>query len=83
MIRMTMMAQPARTRFAPSPTGYVHVGSMRTILFDWLWARRTGGQFILRIEDNMRLQSDRLWRARTERYECPLLKCILTRWTPT
>jgi glutamyl-tRNA synthetase len=51
---MTMVAQPARTRFAPSPTGYIHIGSMRTILFDWLWARRTEGQFILRIEDTDR-----------------------------
>jgi glutamyl/glutaminyl-tRNA synthetase len=39
------------TRFAPSPTGYLHVGSARTALFNWLWARRMGGKFILRIED--------------------------------
>jgi glutamyl-tRNA synthetase len=39
------------TRFAPSPTGYLHVGGARTALFNWLWARRTGGIFILRIED--------------------------------
>jgi len=39
------------TRFAPSPTGYLHVGGARTALFNWLWARRTGGTFILRIED--------------------------------
>jgi len=39
------------TRFAPSPTGYLHVGGGRTALFNWLWARRTGGRFILRIED--------------------------------
>jgi glutamyl-tRNA synthetase len=38
-------------RFAPSPTGYLHVGGARTALFNWLWARRTGGKFILRIED--------------------------------
>lgn len=43
--------QPARVRFAPSPTGFLHLGGLRTALFDWLWARRTGGQFILRIED--------------------------------
>ena len=42
---------PARVRFAPSPTGYLHLGGLRTALFDWLWARHTGGQFILRIED--------------------------------
>ncbi len=41
----------AVTRFAPSPTGYLHVGGARTALFNWLWARRTGGKFILRIED--------------------------------
>jgi glutamyl-tRNA synthetase len=40
-----------RVRFAPSPTGYFHVGSARTALFNWLFARRTGGTFILRIED--------------------------------
>lgn len=42
---------PARTRFAPSPTGYLHVGSLRTALYNYLLARATGGQFILRIED--------------------------------
>jgi len=42
---------PARTRFAPSPTGYLHLGSLRTALFNYLTARATGGQFILRIED--------------------------------
>lgn len=41
----------ARTRFAPSPTGYLHVGGIRTALFAWLVARQTGGQFILRFED--------------------------------
>ncbi|HEY0605887.1 MAG TPA: glutamate--tRNA ligase [Herpetosiphonaceae bacterium] len=51
---MTQTERPARTRFAPSPTGYVHIGSMRTILFEWLWARHTGGQFLLRIEDTDR-----------------------------
>lgn len=45
------MIQPARTRFAPSPTGYMHVGGVRTALFAWLLARQTGGQFILRLED--------------------------------
>ncbi|MEW4487524.1 glutamate--tRNA ligase [Thalassoglobus sp. JC818] len=40
-----------RTRFAPSPTGYMHIGGMRTALFNWLWARHTGGKFILRIDD--------------------------------
>ena len=40
-----------RTRFAPSPTGYLHIGGVRTALFCWLFARRHGGQFILRIDD--------------------------------
>ncbi len=40
-----------RTRFAPSPTGYLHIGGARTALFSWLFARKHGGQFILRIED--------------------------------
>ena len=42
---------PARVRFAPSPTGHMHLGSARTALYDYLYARKTGGQFILRIED--------------------------------
>lgn len=40
-----------RTRFAPSPTGYLHVGGARTALFSWLYARKHGGTFVLRIED--------------------------------
>ena len=40
-----------RVRFAPSPTGYLHVGGARTALFNWLYARRHGGTFVLRIED--------------------------------
>src|SRR5437588_1339814 len=40
-----------RTRFAPSPTGYLHIGGVRTALFNWLFARRHGGKFILRIDD--------------------------------
>ncbi len=42
---------PPRVRFAPSPTGYLHVGGARTALFNWLFARRLGGAFVLRIED--------------------------------
>ncbi len=48
---MTDGRTPMRTRFAPSPTGPLHFGSVRTALFAWLGARSTGGQFILRIED--------------------------------
>jgi glutamyl-tRNA synthetase len=40
-----------RVRFAPSPTGYLHIGGARTALFNWLWARKMGGSFVLRIED--------------------------------
>src|SRR5438270_10019216 len=40
-----------RTRFAPSPTGYLHIGGVRTALFNWLFTRHHGGQFILRIDD--------------------------------
>jgi glutamyl-tRNA synthetase len=42
---------PPRVRFAPSPTGYLHVGGARTALFNWLYAHRHGGAFVLRIED--------------------------------
>ena len=42
---------PVRTRFAPSPTGYLHIGGLRTALFSYLLAKRTGGKFVLRIED--------------------------------
>jgi glutamyl-tRNA synthetase len=43
--------QEVRVRFAPSPTGYLHVGGARTAIFNWLYARHTGGRFVLRIED--------------------------------
>jgi len=45
------MEQNVRVRYAPSPTGYPHVGNIRTALFNWLFARRSGGRFIVRIED--------------------------------
>lgn len=45
------MSDTVRTRFAPSPTGYLHVGGARTALFCWLYARKHGGQFVLRVED--------------------------------
>lgn len=44
-------ARAPRVRFAPSPSGYLHIGGARTALFNWLWARQLGGQFLLRIED--------------------------------
>jgi len=46
-----------RTRFAPSPTGFLHIGGARTALFAWLYARHYGGRFLLRIEDTDRLRS--------------------------
>ena len=51
------MTTPPRLRFAPSPTGYLHVGGARTALFNWLLARKTGGKFLLRIEDTDRARS--------------------------
>jgi glutamyl-tRNA synthetase len=48
---------PIVTRFAPSPTGFLHIGGARTALFNWLWARHTGGKFLLRIEDTDRARS--------------------------
>ncbi|USI74550.1 glutamate--tRNA ligase [Sphingomonas morindae] len=49
--------RPVVTRFAPSPTGFLHIGGARTALFNWLWARHTGGRFLLRIEDTDRTRS--------------------------
>ncbi len=60
-----------RVRFAPSPTGSIHVGNARTALFNWLFARRQGGQFILRIEDTDVARSE-------ERYEASLAEDL--RW---
>ncbi len=51
------MSTSVRVRFAPSPTGYLHVGGARTALFNWLHARKTGGKFLLRIEDTDRERS--------------------------
>jgi nondiscriminating glutamyl-tRNA synthetase len=52
------MSTPVITRFAPSPTGALHLGNVRTALFNWLYARRHGGRFLLRIEDTDRARSD-------------------------
>ncbi len=52
-----LRAAGARVRFAPSPTGYLHIGGVRTALFNWLWARKTNGVFIVRIEDTDRERS--------------------------
>ena len=48
-----------RVRFAPSPTGYLHIGGARTALFNWLYARHMGGKFVLRIEDTDAARSTR------------------------
>ncbi len=53
------MNPPVVTRFAPSPTGYLHIGGARTALFNWLFARGRGGKFLLRIEDTDRERSTR------------------------
>lgn len=51
MTSVTTEPSPVRVRFAPSPTGSLHIGGVRTALFNWLFARHHGGQFLLRIED--------------------------------
>ena len=52
-----MSHQQVVTRFAPSPTGALHIGSARTALFNWLFARGRGGKFLLRIEDTDKARS--------------------------
>ena len=52
------MGKPVRVRFAPSPTGHLHIGNVRTALFNWMFARKSGGASILRIEDTDRARSD-------------------------
>ncbi|GAC1402911.1 MAG: glutamate--tRNA ligase [Pyrinomonadaceae bacterium] len=54
---LVIVFMSVRVRFAPSPTGYLHIGSARTALFNWLYARHTGGKFLLRIEDTDRERS--------------------------
>lgn len=51
MAESSNTARPPRVRFAPSPSGYLHIGGARTALFNWLWARKMGGTFIVRVED--------------------------------
>ena len=51
------MTEPVVTRFAPSPTGFLHIGGARTALFNWLYARGRGGKMLLRIEDTDRERS--------------------------
>ncbi len=68
-MEQTLIAGKARVRFAPSPTGQVHVGNARTALFNWLFARQQGGVFILRIEDTDLERSE-------ARYETQLIEDI-------
>jgi glutamyl-tRNA synthetase len=58
---MEPMTAPVRVRFSPAPTGFLHVGSARTALFNWLFARHHGGDFVLRIEDTDRARSRDEW----------------------
>lgn len=58
-----------RTRIAPSPTGYFHIGTARAALFNWLYARRFGGKFILRIEDTDKVRSE-------DHYENDIMECL-------
>jgi glutamyl-tRNA synthetase len=62
----TVLEKPVRVRFAPSPTGPLHIGGARTALFNWLFARQNGGKFILRIEDTDKERS-------TKEYEAELI----------
>lgn len=57
LLGVLFMADLVRTRFAPSPTGFLHVGGARTALYNWLYARKTGGRFVLRIEDTDQVRS--------------------------
>jgi glutamyl/glutaminyl-tRNA synthetase len=52
-------SKKVRTRIAPSPTGHLHIGTARTALFNWLFAKKHGGEFILRIEDTDLERSDK------------------------
>ena len=63
------MNETIRTRFAPSPTGYLHVGGLRTALYNYLFAKKNSGKFILRIEDTDRERSE-------EQYEREILESL-------
>jgi len=56
-----------KVRFAPSPTGFLHLGSARTALFNWLYARHTDGKFLLRIEDTDKVRSEKKFLERESR----------------
>jgi glutamyl/glutaminyl-tRNA synthetase len=69
------MSAPVRVRFAPSPTGYLHIGGLRSALYNWLFARRHGGVFALRIEDTDR---SRYVEGAVEGLQNALARCGLT-----
>ena len=67
------MSKTVRTRFAPSPTGYMHVGNLRTALYAYLMAKHTDGTFILRIEDTDRsVMWKALWTSSTTPFGKPV-----------
>src|SRR5580765_537200 len=51
LLTFSFLLMSVRVRFAPSPTGYLHIGAARSALFNWLYARKVGGTFLLRVED--------------------------------
>lgn len=69
------MERTVRVRYAPSPTGHLHIGNLRTALYNWFFARRHGGTFILRVEDTDR---SRFVEGATEKLYASLVKCGLT-----
>src|SRR5574340_1012233 len=69
--RNNVIEEKIRVRFAPSPTGELHIGNARTALFNWLFARQNGGDFILRIEDTDQIRT-------TKTFEMNLLNDL--RW---
>lgn len=58
MADVPSLSNQVRVRFAPSPTGFLHIGGARAALFNWLFARANGGKFLLRIEDTDRERSE-------------------------
>ena len=87
------MSAPVVTRFAPSPTGYLHIGGARTALFNWLYAKANGGKMLLRIEDTDQARSsseseqailDSLrWLGlmmMLNPFACPLDRCVVITW---
>ena len=70
------------TRFAPSPTGSLHVGNVRTALHNWMWARKHGGRFLLRIDDTDPARRFLLVRARPDHRDQWLTNRLIAQMTP-